>query len=139
MAKEYHPTTGFNRFAMLVNRLGLGRSATLTTTGHRSALSRDVPVSPIVVDGVEYIVAPYGVVGWVRNVRANPIVTMRSGRDARQCRLVEVTEEAAPVVKAYWDKERFPRPYMDVPGEGSVDDFDSIAGRFPVFRVEPAA
>ena len=136
MAEQYRAPKAINAIAMWFSRVGVGRSATLTTIGRRSGASRDVPVSPITVDGVEYLVAPYGEVGWVLNVRSNPEVTLRSGRSRRRCRLVEVTSESAPVVKAYWDKERFPRRFMDVPGAATVEDFASVAGRFPIFRVE---
>lgn len=124
---------------MLINRLGVGRSETLTTTGRKSGRPREVPVSPIEVDGQEYLVAPYGGVSWVHNARANPSVTLRTGGTARQCRLVEVTDEAPHVVKAYWDKEKFPHRYMEMPAGADVSDFATVAGRFPVFRVEEEA
>ena len=136
MAKEYRAPKTINRITMWFNRLGVGRSATLTSTGRKSGASRQVPVSPITIGGVEYIVSPYGEVGWVHNVRSNPEVTLSSGRRLRRCTLAETTDGAAEVVKAYWDRERFPRPYMDVPGEATVEDFASVAGRFPVFRIE---
>lgn len=136
MAKEYHAPKLINRAAMFFNGLGVGPSQTLTTTGRKSGSPRSVPVTPILVDGVEYLVAPYGEVGWVHNARADPEVILRSGRKIRDCRLVDVTDQAAAVVKAYWDKQRIPRPYMEVPGEAAVEDFASVAGRFPVFRVD---
>lgn len=139
MAKEYQAPTTINKIVMWINRLGVGRSETLTTTGRKSGKPREVPVSPIDVGGQEYLVAPYGEVSWVHNARANPTVTLRSGGSVKRRRLVEVTDEAAHVAKAYWDKEKFPRQYMDVPGEADVSDFASVAGRFPVFRVDEQA
>jgi hypothetical protein len=136
MAREYQTATAVNAIVKWMNRLGLGRSVTMSATGRISGEQREVPVSPIAVDGVEYVVAPYGEVSWVHNVRSLPTVTLRSGRSTRRCELTEVTDQAAAVVKAYWDRERFPRPYMDVPGDATVEDFSSVAGRFPVFRVE---
>ncbi len=44
----------------------------LTTTGRTSGEPRQVPVSPIAMGGQEYLVSPYGNVGWVHNARANP-------------------------------------------------------------------
>jgi deazaflavin-dependent oxidoreductase (nitroreductase family) len=121
-----------------MSRLGLGPTQVLATTGRRSGQERTVPVTPIHVNGFEYVVAPYGQVSWVHNVRADPNVTLRKGRNIRHVRLVDVTLEAAEVVKAYWDKIPYVRSYMDVPGDASVEDFDSVAGRFPTFRVEEA-
>ncbi|MGD2043495.1 MAG: nitroreductase family deazaflavin-dependent oxidoreductase [Acidimicrobiia bacterium] len=136
MAKEYRVPKTINRVAMWFNRLGLGRSETMTTIGRKSGERREVPISPIELDGIEYVVAPYGEVSWVHNVRSNPEVTLRSGSRVRQVRLVEVTDEAAGVVKAYWDRENYPRQYMEVPGDATAEDFASVAGRFPVFRIE---
>lgn len=139
MVEEYRAPTTVNKIFMWMNRLGLGRSETLTTTGKRSGKPREVPVSPIEVEGQEYLVAPYGEVSWVHNARANPSVTLRSGGTVRQCRLVDVSHETPHVVKAYWDREKFSQKYMDVPGDADVSDFASVAGRFPIFRVEEEA
>lgn len=112
----------------------------LTTTGQMSGKPRQVPVSPIELGGSEYLVAPYGEVAWVRNVRSNPNVTLRHGSSDRRVRLEEITgEEAAEMVAAYYARETFPRPYMDVPENPTMADFAAKAGRFPVFRVETGA
>ena len=136
MAKEYKAPKTINKIMMLVNRAGIGPSETLTTRGRRSGEVRKVPVTPIVVDGAEYIVSPYGEVGWVHNARAEPEASLSKGSAERSVRLVEVSDDSAAVVKAYWDVTPVPRPYMDVPGEASLEDFTSVAGRFPVFRVD---
>lgn len=136
MAKEYHASKFFNGVTKWTSRLGVGRSEMLTTIGRRSGKAREVAVSPIEIDGEEYLVAPYGDVSWVKNARANPSVKLRSGGTSRQRILVDVTGDAAHVVKAYWDREKYPRPYMDVPGDAEVSDFADVAYRFPVFRVE---
>jgi hypothetical protein len=136
MVREYRAPKTINTIARWMNRAGLGRSETMTTIGRVSGEPREVPVSPIIVDGVEHVVAPYGEVSWVHNVRSDPMVVLRRGGRARRCQLVEVTDSGAAVVKAYWDRERYPRPYMDVPGDASVEDFASVTGRFPVFRIE---
>lgn len=138
MVKEYEPTRVANRILMLMIRLGIGPGQILTTIGRKTGEERSVPVTPIHVDGQEYLVAPYGEVAWVHNARANPSVTMRKGGTLRRVHLVEVTLDRPDVVKAYWDKTPYPRAYMDVPGEATVDDFASVAGRFPIFRVEEA-
>lgn len=110
----------------------------MTTTGRKSGEPRDVPVSPLVHEGVEYIVSPYGQVGWVRNVRANPTVTLRHGSKQRQVRLEEVTDSAGPAIVAeYHSKESFARPYMDVPEHPTVEDFAARASTFPLFKVTP--
>ena len=139
MAKRYRVTTTIrwvNRFAAWAARRGRGPAHILTTTGRRSGEARSVPVSPISHDGVEYLVAPYGSRAWVENARANPSATLARAGNTRSCRLVEVTGEAAEVLKAYHQKEDFARQYMDVPETPSLADFEAAAEAFPVFRVE---
>jgi deazaflavin-dependent oxidoreductase (nitroreductase family) len=138
MAKPYAAPKTLNAIVRLINRFGLGRSQTLTTTGRVSGEPRKVPVTPIEVEGVTYLVAPYGAVSWVRNARVDPKVTLSSGGSEKTCRLVEVFDGAAPVVAAYYERESYPRSYMDVPDDPSLEDFESAAELFPVFRVEDA-
>lgn len=136
MAKPYQASVGTNRFMGLLVKLGVGRTELLTTTGRKSGEKRQVPVSPIEVDGTEYLVAPYGPVGWVLNLRADPEATLRHGRTERVVTLEEVTgPEVAPVVAGYYAREGYSRPYMDVPEDPSVSDFADRADSFPVFRV----
>lgn len=140
MAKPYEANSNINRLTSWMARRGWGRTEVLTTTGQMSGKPRQVPVSPIELGGSEYLVAPYGEVAWVRNVRSNPNVTLRHGSRDRRVRLEEITgEEAAETVAAYYARETFPRPYMDVPENPTMADFAAKAGRFPVFRVETGA
>lgn len=140
MAKQYEVNQSTLRIARLTSwmaRLGIGSTQVLTTTGRKSGEPRQLPVSPIELEGVEHIVSPYGEVGWVRNVRANPEVTLRHGTKHRVARLHEITgAAAAPVVAAYHGREAYARRYMDVPDNPSLDDFVKAADRFPVFRVD---
>jgi deazaflavin-dependent oxidoreductase (nitroreductase family) len=132
MVKHYQDTRGINRLTSVMARLGVGRTQLMTTTGRKSGEARRVPVSPIVVHGVEYVVSPYGERGWVHNVRADPVVTLRHGSKRRQARLEEVGDgSGAPAVAAYHARE----PYMDLPEDPTLDDFVSRAGMFPVFEV----
>jgi deazaflavin-dependent oxidoreductase (nitroreductase family) len=138
MVKQYEASANVNRLTSFMARRGWGRTEILTTTGWKSGGSRQVPVSPIEVGGTEYLVAPYGEVAWVRNVGADPVVTLRHGSKERQVRLEEVSgEQAAEMVAAYYERETFPRPYMDVPENPTKADFTAKAGLFPVFRVTP--
>lgn len=139
MAKSYEVTPTIrriNRFASWMARRGIGRQSLLTTTGNKSGEAKSVPVSPISIDGVQYLVSPYGEVGWVKNARANPTVHLRSGGFSRTSTLIEITDEAASVVKAYYERESFSRPYMDVPESPELPDFEAASSKFPVFRIE---
>lgn len=136
MAKEYVAPKTINRIMMWMAGRGIGGSVVLTTIGRLSGGRREVPVSPIEMDGIEYIVAPYGSVGWVSNVRARPDVTIRKGTDERRVRLAEVTDGRAQVVKAYYEREGYARKYMDLPESPELADFERAGASFPVFRVE---
>lgn len=137
MVKTYEASATVNRLTSWMARRGWGRTEILTTTGRSSGDQREVPVSPIELEGAEYLVAPYGEVGWVRNVRAAPEATLRHGSTTRPVRLVEESGDvAATVVAGYYARENFPRPYMDVPESPTEADFAAREGAFPVFRVE---
>ncbi|HEU5112619.1 MAG TPA: nitroreductase family deazaflavin-dependent oxidoreductase [Acidimicrobiia bacterium] len=136
MAKEYKVTRNVNRLMAWAARRGMGKTQLMTTTGRKSGQKREVPVSPLVLDGAEYLVSPYGEVSWVHNVRANPLVTLRHGSKERQVRLEEMTgPTAASAAAAYYERESFARPYMDVPENPSAADFAAKSALFPVFKV----
>jgi deazaflavin-dependent oxidoreductase (nitroreductase family) len=76
----------FNRFMLLLWRLGLGswvnlwpegggQIMVLTHTGRKSGLRRQTPVNYAIVDGDIYCTAGFGHISdWYRNIRANPKV-----------------------------------------------------------------
>lgn len=137
MAKKYEVTRNVNRLMSWAARRGMGKTQLMTTTGRKSGQRREVPVSPLELDGIEYVVSPYGEVAWVLNVRANPSVTLRHGSKERQLRLEEITgPAAASAAAAYYQRESFARPYMDVPENPTEADFAAKSALFPVFRVD---
>jgi hypothetical protein len=58
MVKAYEANATVNRLMSWMARRGLGRTEVLTTTGRKSGQTRQVPVSPIDIEGAEYLVAP---------------------------------------------------------------------------------
>jgi deazaflavin-dependent oxidoreductase (nitroreductase family) len=140
MPKSYQPNPNVNWLTSFMARRGWGRTEVLTCTGRKTGQRRQVPVSPIEIDGSQYVVAPYGTVSWVCNVRADPKVTLRHGSEEREVLLEEVSgEQAAEAVAAYYARESFPRQYMDLPENPSVADFAARSGQFPVFRIQAKA
>ena len=137
MAKKYEVTRNVNRLMSWAARRGMGKTQLMITTGRKSGERREVPVSPLELDGVEYVVSPYGEVSWVHNVRSNPSVTLRRGSKEREVRLAEITDPtAASAAAAYYQRESFARPYMDVPENPTEADFAAKSALFPVFRVD---
>ncbi len=128
------PARAFGWAAEKLAKLGVPGLAVLTTTGRRSGLEREVPVSPIRHRGATYLVSPYGHVSWVDNVRANPRAKLRRGGNEREVVLREVTEPE--VLLRYYKRQPVASRFMDIPGRRDLDDFAAVAHRFPVFRVD---
>ena len=63
----------FNPIAMAT---GVGHSETLTVIKRVSKEPQKIPVTPVEVDGVTYLVSARGETQWVKNVRANPNVKL---------------------------------------------------------------
>src|SRR5205809_7022869 len=66
----------------------------LIVPGRRSGRPHSTPVTVVEHDGARWLVAPYGEVGWVRNVRAAGRVTLTRGR-SEELTAVEVGPEEA--------------------------------------------
>jgi deazaflavin-dependent oxidoreductase (nitroreductase family) len=85
MAKTYHVNFASrlrdSRFITLLNAgVTIGTTSLLTVCGRTSGQPHMVPVILVEQDGQRFLVAPYGVVQWVRNLRAAGTATLRRGR-----------------------------------------------------------
>jgi deazaflavin-dependent oxidoreductase (nitroreductase family) len=107
----------------------------LTVRGRTSGRPHSTPVT-LIENGERWLVAPYGEVGWVRNVRAAGEVTLaRRGRSER-LRVEEAAPgQAAPVLKRYLRMAVVVRPFFDVRPDASLEEFEAEADRHPVFRL----
>ena len=78
MVKRYIKPSWF--FARVFNRIALAtgvvNSEPMTVIKRRSKLSQTIPMTPVDVDGVKYVVPVRGETEWVQNVRANPRVKL---------------------------------------------------------------
>jgi deazaflavin-dependent oxidoreductase (nitroreductase family) len=127
-----------NRLVRLLVRLGLGPGGTylLTVRGRRSGAPRSTPVTLVEDGGRRWLVAPYGEVDWVRNVRASGTGTLSRGGHTVAVALREVgAEEAAPVLKTYVTRVPITRPYFDARPESDLEQFRAEALRHPVFTI----
>lgn len=119
-------------------RLGLGPARTylLTVTGRRSGAPRSTPVTLVEEGGRRWLVAPYGDVAWVRNLRAAGRATLARGGRTESVAVREIKpEEAAPVLKLYVTRVPITRPYFDVKPESDLTAFRAEAPRHPVFAI----
>ena len=96
-----------------------------------------MPVSPIEIDGTEYLVSP---------IRRDVVGAQRQGQPQRHLRhgSNDRRDSARPRPRqrcsggrgaAYYERESYASQYMDVPENPTVDDFAAKAALFPVFEV----
>lgn len=88
----------------LVSRLQAGGVATLTVIGRRSGRPRTVPVIPVEVEGVRYLVSPYGESQWVRNLRAAGRAQLQRHGVVETIRPAEVAAGDRPAIIAVYRK-----------------------------------
>lgn len=130
-----------NRVYALLTRLGVGarHRHLLTVTGRRSGLPRTTPVDVMTVGGDRWLVAPYGEVQWVRNLRVTPSAQLRRGRRTSTWTAEEVdAATAVPVIRAYIRAVRVTRAYWAVDADAPGDELARVALHHPVFRLTPA-
>ena len=127
-----------NALVSVLLRLGLGPARTylLTVAGRRSGAPRTTPVTLVEEGGRRWLVAPYGEVAWVRNLRAAGKATLARGGRTEAIVVREVNaEDAAPVLKLYVTRVPITRPYFDAKPESDLDAFRAEAPRHPVFAI----
>jgi deazaflavin-dependent oxidoreductase (nitroreductase family) len=132
------PRRAVNALVRQLLRLGLGPSRTylLTVPGRRTGRPCSTPVT--LVEGPEgrWLVAPYGAVGWVWNVRAAGGATLSRGRRMERVHLVELGPlESAPVLRRYVAEVPVTRPFFDARAGDPLEAFEAEAARHPVFRI----
>jgi deazaflavin-dependent oxidoreductase (nitroreductase family) len=124
--------------ALLGVGLGPARTYLLVVPGRKTGRLHKTPVTLVEESGQRWLVAPYGEVGWVRNVRAARSVTLHRGRRSETLRAVELeARQAAPVLRDYIRDVPITRPFFDAKPDSTLDEFAAEAPRHPVFRLEP--
>lgn len=130
----------FNPIVANLARLGIGiRGAReLHVKGRVSGEWRTVPVNPLSVDGLTYLVAPRGDTEWVRNLRVAGAGRLRKGRRIDTFSAREVGDEhKVPILRAYlaaWGFE-VGKFFEGVDADSSDEQLAAIAPGFPVFSV----
>jgi len=108
----------------------------LTTRGRKSGEDRTTPVNVIEVGGERWLVSPYGRVGWVHNLRADPTARLWRGRRRETWDVEEAdAATAGKVLRAYVRKIPVTAPFFDAKLTGPPEDFAEEADRHPVFRL----
>ncbi len=146
MYRGGHP----NRLASMMNRgtalvatagFGPARMVTLEVRGRRSGRLVSFPVVVAEHQGERYLVSMLGNdAQWVSNVRAaGGQVALRHGR-SETVHLEEIdTSLRAPILQRYLELAPGARPHIPVDPRAPLEDFERIAGAFPVFLIHADA
>jgi deazaflavin-dependent oxidoreductase (nitroreductase family) len=126
--------------------LPVGPLTLLTVRGRSSGQLRTTPVALLEDDGRRWLVAVYGEVNWVRNLRAAGEGTLAQGRRRHAIVAAELTGESAGRVLKEAMAPRpasrmialFLRRYLEVAPNASLNDFIDEARRHPVFELRGA-
>jgi|ERR1700753_1157086 deazaflavin-dependent oxidoreductase (nitroreductase family) len=92
----------FNRIAMAT---GISNTETLTVTKRGSGEPQQIPVVTVHLDGIRYLVSTRGESQWVKNVRANPTVTLTTKKGVVTYAAREMpAPQRQPILSAYQKK-----------------------------------
>jgi deazaflavin-dependent oxidoreductase (nitroreductase family) len=141
MAKQYNlgvAERSANALFGGLARLGMGARYRhiLTVRGRKTGTLHSTPVDVMDVGGARWLVAPYGVVGWVRNARAAGVVELARGGKKEQFGVEEVgADEAVPVIREYIRDVPVTKSYWDCGSDGTDADLAAQVPGHPVFRL----
>jgi len=112
----------------------------LQVAGRCSGRTISLPLVITVLGRERYLVSNHGTdVAWVQNVKAAAGgAVLRHGRTERVLLEEIQTELRAPVLKAHLRRAPGARPHIPVDKDAPLEEFETIAALFPVFRVLPA-
>jgi deazaflavin-dependent oxidoreductase (nitroreductase family) len=133
----------FNRLVAGLTRSGVSvlGSRVLEVRGRRSGEPRRTPVNLLRYQDGLYLVAPRGETQWVKNARAAAgRIALIRGRRREEYVAVEVPEESRPeILRAYLKRWKMEVGvfFGGVGPDSTEQELAAIAGRHPVFRLEP--
>jgi deazaflavin-dependent oxidoreductase (nitroreductase family) len=109
----------------------------LTVRGRKSGQPRTVALAIIRRNGKRYVGSPYGIVDWVRNLRAAREAILTRGRRAETVTARELPPKEAALVLREEIKEGNPfvRSY-GVTADSSLEEFERAAVSHPLFLLE---
>ncbi len=159
MAKPYRVNAFVrinNSLILTILRLGInmGSFALLTVRGRKSGKPIETPIAIFFHEGKSYLIASYGIVNWVRNLRAaGGEATITNKRHTEKIRAVELPPEAAApifreslrfgppgipdvLIRPY--RSYFVLPYLNVTVESSLEEFEHEVLTHPVFLLQSA-
>ena len=111
----------------------------LTVRGRKSGQPRTVPIVIIQQNGKRYLVSPYGIVDWVRNLRAAGEAILTRGRRSETVTARELPpKEAALVLREDFKAGNPFARYFGVTADSSLEEFERTVINHPVFLLQRA-
>ena len=119
------------------------RMALLTVRGRKTGRDRTVPIGLFERGGRKYVVAAFGEVNWVLNLRAAGAVTITQGKRKARYAAEQVRGEEAALVLRDCLALYLPSPMagpmlrqrISLAADAPLDAFEVEARRTPVFRL----
>lgn len=119
----------------------IGTMRLLTVPGRNTGRPRTTPVSPLEVDGHDYIIGGYVRGDWVKNARAAGEGVLSKGKQQRRVKLIELPEaERGRILREFPSKVPHGVGMFVKTGvvEGRTPEaFEAAAPKVAVFRVDP--
>jgi deazaflavin-dependent oxidoreductase (nitroreductase family) len=134
-------------FEQLVNKLVGGlvklgaapkHMRSLSVRGRKSGRWYSTPVNVLELDGTRYLLAPRGTTQWVRNLRAAGSGELRRGRVVESFSVVELPDEAKPVIMEAYLRRWHSQVKRFFPGLDATTPRHELLGRagdYPVFEL----
>jgi steroid delta-isomerase-like uncharacterized protein/deazaflavin-dependent oxidoreductase (nitroreductase family) len=144
MRQPFHMTGGLRVVSTIITtllRLGLpvGPAVLLSVRGRTSGKIYTIPVELVENSDTRFLVAAFGEVNWVRNLRAAGQAQLTRRRRTEAIGVVELgAQEAAPILKQFLKESQrvsLIKPYFHVTPHSSLADFEQEALHHPVFRI----
>jgi deazaflavin-dependent oxidoreductase (nitroreductase family) len=132
-------------------RLGvpMGPNVLLTVRGRTSGEPRSAPVAIVAIDGHRYVIAAYGEVQWVRNLRSAGEGLISTHRSSEHVTAKELDPPAARaffgallptfIARFPWFGRAFARVLFGLAAPEILDDPDQAAAKHPVFELASIA
>ncbi len=106
----------------------------LTVRGRKSGQPRTTPIVILERDGRRYLVAPYGLVDWVRNLRAAKEAILTRGGRSEAVNAIELPPKEAALFLREEIRAGLPfGKYYGVTARSSLEEFERTAVSHPVF------
>ena len=110
----------------------------LTVQGRKSGRPHSVPIVLVQEGDKRWLVAPYGVVDWVKNARAAGQIHLSRRKLDQQFTILELSPEAAaPLLKKYLQQYPITGPYFGANLDSPLSEFIADARTRPVFELKP--